>query len=98
MILWIWLILALMFVYFAYAYWRYSASPLRSFVPRRRMDEEVEIQLSDVEEIERELEEFKGYLNSMNRTIQSRFRVASILLLIAAGAAILGIMNFVGTI
>lgn len=94
MILWIWLILALMFVYFAYSYWRYSASPLRAFVPRRRMDEEVEIQLSDVDEIERELEEFKGYLNSMNRTIQTRFRIASILLLIAAGSAIMGIINF----
>jgi hypothetical protein len=94
MILWIWLILALMFVYFAYSYWRYSASPLRTFVPRRRMDEEVEVQLSDLEEIERELEEFKGYLKSMNRNLQNRFRVASILLLIAAGSAIMGMIYF----
>lgn len=94
MILWIWLLLALIFVYFAFAYWRYSSSPLRTFVSRRRGEENSEIEISDVDEIERELEEFKGYLESMNRSIQLRFRVGSIGFLIAAGSAILGIMVY----
>ena len=94
MVLWIWLLLALIFVYFAFAYWRYSSSPLRTFVSRRRVDEHAEIEISDVDEIERELEEFKGYLASMNRSIQLRFRVGSVGFLIAAGAAILGIIVY----
>jgi hypothetical protein len=94
MVLWIWLLLALIFTYFAYAYWRYSSAPLRTFVSRRRLDQDSEIEISDVDEIERELEEFKGYLESMNRSIQSRFRVGAIGFLIAAGSAILGIIVY----
>jgi hypothetical protein len=45
-----------------------------------------------VDEIERELQEFKGYLESMNRSIQMRFRVGAIGFLVAAGSAILGII------
>ena len=94
MVLWIWLLMALIFVYYAFAYWRYSSSPLRTFVSRRRVDEDSEIEISDVDEIERELEEFKGYLESMNRSIQLRFRVGSVGFLIAAGSAILGIIVY----
>ena len=94
MVLWIWLLLAIIFVYYAFAYWRYSSSPLRTFVSRRRVDEDSAIDISDVDEIERELEEFKGYLESMNRSIQLRFRLGSIGFLIAAGSAILGIIVF----
>ena len=94
MILWIWLLLALIFIYFAFAYWRYSSSPLRTFISRRRVDQDSEIEISDLEEIERELEEFKGYLKSMNRSIQLRFRVGAIAFLIAAGSAILGIIYY----
>jgi hypothetical protein len=94
MILWIWLLLALIFIYFAFAYWRYSSSPLRTFISRRRVDQDSEIEISDLEEIERELKEFKGYLESMNRSIQLRFRVGAIAFLIAAGSAILGIIYY----
>ncbi|MEE9508770.1 MAG: hypothetical protein V3V44_05710 [Anaerolineales bacterium] len=94
MILWIWLLLALIFIYFAFAYWRYSSSPLRTFISRRRVDQDSEIEISDLEEIERELKEFKGYLKSMNRSIQLRFRVGAIAFLIAAGSAILGIIYY----
>lgn len=94
MILWIWLLLALIFIYFAFAYWRYSSSPLRTFISRRRVDQDSEIEISDLEEIERELTEFKGYLKSMNRSIQLRFRVGAIAFLIAAGSAILGIIYY----
>lgn len=94
MILWIWLLLALIFIYFAFAYWRYSSSPLRTFISRRRVDQDSEIEISDLEEIERELKEFKGYLKSMNQSIQLRFRVGAIAFLIAAGSAILGIIYY----
>lgn len=94
MVLWIWLLLALIFLYFAFVYWRYSSAPLRTFVSRRRLEIDSEIEISDVDEIERELQEFKGYLDSMNRSIQLRFRVGAIGFLIAAGSAILGIIIY----
>ncbi len=94
MILWIWLLLALIFIYFAFAYWRYSSAPLRTFISRRRVDQDSEIEISDLDEIERELKEFKGYLRSMNRSIQLRFRVGAIAFLIAAGSAILAIIYY----
>ncbi len=71
MILWIWLLLALIFIYFAFAYWRYSTAPLRTFISRRRPELESEEVVPEIEGMERELQEFKGYLESMNRSIQN---------------------------
>jgi len=92
MISWIWLLLTLIFIYFAYAYWRYSSAPLRTFISRRRPELESEEIVPEIEGMERELQEFKGYLESMNRSIQMRFRIGAIGFLIAAGSTILGII------
>lgn len=94
MILWIWLLLTLIFIYFAFAYWRYSSAPLRTFVSRRSAGLESEEVAPEIDGMERELQEFKGYLESMNRSIQFRFRVGAIGFLIAAGSAILGIIYY----
>jgi hypothetical protein len=92
MISWIWLLLTLVFIYFAYAYWRYSSAPLRTFVSRKRPELDSEEVVPEIDGLERELQEFKGYLESMNRSIQMRFRIGAIGFLIAAGSTILGII------
>jgi hypothetical protein len=71
-----WIFLAAIFFYFAYIYWRYSVSPIRPFVFRKRGEggEVIETDPEPPAELSRDLQGFLDSVNSMNKI---RYRVAA---------------------
>lgn len=85
-----WLFLAVIFVYLAVLFWIYSRSPIRPFMFRSaRQTEEGKALEAQVDQIPEEIKkDMEGFVRSVNRTIQTRFRIGAISLLMATGMAI----------
>lgn len=83
-------ILVVLFLYFAFIMWRYSATTFRDFVPRYR--EELFAAKDDPEKItevvDKLLNDIGGYMTSMNNTNRARYRIAAIGMLAAALAVL----------
>ena len=89
-----WILASLIFLIFMFLFWRFGNDPLRSFSIRQRFEED---ELDDDAKKFREifLNEFDGYLASVNARNRYRYWVAagaffaafliSLLLLVAAG-------------
>jgi hypothetical protein len=93
----VWIVAALLFLYFAFVFWRYSNMPLRSFRPRPPEDAgEGEAEPAAEGEPEKDLpegfmEDWEGYLRAINETNKTRFRVAALAFLLAAVTALAGL-------
>ena len=84
-----WLFMAVIFFYFAILFWIYSRSGLRPFIfggAQKPGDQGSESVLSAVpEDLQKEVESFR---RSINLTIQTRFRIGAIGMVIAGGLAV----------
>ena len=91
-----WITLAVVFFYFTFVYWRYSNSPMRSFIFRdieeTQPDEGSESELSQLSDEFRR--DFKGFLTSINKTNKVRYRVAAAGFLIAGINALANLFLF----
>ena len=91
-----WITLAVVFFYFTFVYWRYSNSPMRSFIFRdieeTQPDEGSESELSQLSDEFRR--DFKGFLPSINKTNKVRYRVAAAGFLIAGINALANLFLF----
>jgi hypothetical protein len=74
-----WLIVAIIFFYFAFVFWRFSNEPIRYFKFRRRSEaKEDEKGDSEVELLPEDfLHDFEGYLEAINRLNKVRFRLSA---------------------
>ena len=92
--LWItWITLTVVFFYFAFVYWRYSTSPMRSFI-FRNIEEAQQVEGGESvlpEEFRRDLE---GFLASIDKTNKTRYRVAAAGFLIAGINALANLFLF----
>ncbi len=85
----IWLVMAVVFFYFAILFWIYSRSGLRPFLfdtPAEGQEEATE-NLRDAipEDIRKEVESFR---RTINITMQTRFRIGAISMVLAGGLAV----------
>jgi hypothetical protein len=89
----IWLIMAVVFFYFAILFWIYSRSGLRPFLYGTTADsqEDADDNLSDAipEDLRKEMESFR---RSINTTMQTRFRIGAISMALAGGCAIISML------
>ena len=91
-----WITLTVVFFYFAFVYWRYSTTPIRSFI-FRNIEETQQVEGSESEtsqlsdEFRRDVE---GFLASVNKTNKIRYRVAAAGFLIAGINALANILLF----
>lgn len=85
-----WLFMAVIFIYFAVLSWIYSKSPIRPFVYRgKRQTEEGELLDDQAELVPEEVKkDLEGFVKSVNTSMQTRYRIGAISMLIAAGLAI----------
>jgi hypothetical protein len=85
----IWLIMAVVFFYFAILFWVYSRSGLRPFIfgttaeTQEGSGENIMDQIP--EDLQKEVESFR---RTINLTMQTRFRIGAISLALAGGLAI----------
>jgi hypothetical protein len=81
----VWLPLTVIFLYFSLIFWRYSRTPIRPFIFRKRADRrqsEVDAVLS--EPLSDDLmQDIEGFVRSVNDTNRVRYRVAALGFLIA---------------
>jgi hypothetical protein len=81
----VWLPLTVIFLYFSLIFWRYSRTPIRPFIFRKRADQrqsEVDAVLS--EPLSDDLmQDIEGFVKSVNDTNRIRYRVAALGFLIA---------------
>jgi hypothetical protein len=85
-----WLFMAVIFVYLAILFWIYSRSPVRPFIFRgARKSDEGELLEAQIEQVPDEIvKDMEGFVRSVNRTMQTRFRIGAISFFIATGIAI----------
>lgn len=85
-----WLFMAVIFIYLAVLFWIYARSPVRPFIFRgARQSDEGELLEAQVDQIPEEIvKDMDGFVRSVNRTVQTRFRIGAISLFIATGMAI----------
>jgi hypothetical protein len=89
-----WLIVAVIFFYFAFVFWRFSNEPIRPFRLRPQGEEE-EGETSDPKQEKYAAEflhDFEGYLASINRMNKVRYRLSTGGFLIAAFTAIVAMV------
>lgn len=74
-----WLIAALIFFYFSLIFWRFGNEPIRTFtIHQRSGKEEAQAGESENEELTSKfLDEFEGYLKSINDRNKFRYRLAA---------------------
>ena len=85
-----WLIATLIFFSFSFIFWRFGNGSIRSFTFRERSGVEVQADVSEVDESTSEfLQEFEGYLESINKRNRFRYRIAAGGFLIAGLTALL---------
>jgi hypothetical protein len=89
----IWLIMAVVFFYFAILFWVYSRSGLRPFLfgTTASSQEGSNENLMDAipEDLQKEMESFR---RSINLTMQTRFRIGAIGMVLAGGLAIVSML------
>jgi hypothetical protein len=89
----IWLVMAVVFFYFAILFWVYSKSGLRPFIfgTTAKTQEDANVDLMDAipEDLRKEVESFR---RSINLTMQTRFRIGAISLALAGGLAIVSML------
>ena len=96
MVYFVWLPLTVIFLYFSIIFWRYSRTPIRPFIFRKR----AEAPQSEVEGITPETlsddlaEDIDGFVKSVNDTNRIRYRVAALGFLIAGVNALVTIFFF----
>ena len=96
MVYFVWLPLTVIFFYFTLIFWRYSRTPIRPFIFRKRG----EAQQSEAEGITPEslsddlAEDIDGFVKSVNDTNRIRYRVAALGFLIAGVNALVTIFFF----
>ncbi|KPK94562.1 MAG: hypothetical protein AMJ88_03490 [Anaerolineae bacterium SM23_ 63] len=89
----VWLPLTVIFFYFSLIFWRYSRTPIRPFIFRKRS----ETRQSEVEGITTEplsdalAQDIDGFVKSVNDTNRIRYRVAALGFLIAGVNALVTI-------
>jgi len=85
----IWLVMAVVFFYFAILFWIYSRSGLRPFLfgTTAKSQEDANENLMDAipEDLRKEVESFR---RTINTTMQTRFRIGAISLALAGGLAV----------
>lgn len=85
----IWLIMAVVFFYFAILFWVYSRSGLRPFIfgTTAQTQEDANANLMDAipDDLRKEVESFR---RTINLTMQTRFRIGAISMALAGGLAI----------
>ena len=85
----VWLIMAVVFFYFAILFWVYSRSGLRPFIfgTTAQTQEETSQSMMDAipEDLQKEIESFR---KSINLTMQTRFQIGAIGMALAGGLAI----------
>jgi hypothetical protein len=92
----VWLPLTVIFFYFSLIFWRYSRTPIRPFIFRKR----AEALQSEAEDITDEslsddiAEDIDGFVKSVNDTNRIRYRVAALGFLIAGVNALVTIFFF----
>jgi hypothetical protein len=86
-----WLIAALIFFSFSFVFWHFGNDSLRSYVNRQQsevMDTDVGV-LEDNPTTSEFLQEFEGYIESINKRNRFRYRIAAGGFVIAGLAALL---------
>jgi hypothetical protein len=89
----VWILIALAFFYFGLIFWGYSRMAIRPFRIRQREggEEKTDIDL-DKEPLTNEiLQDFTGYLDSINTANKTRYRIGALGFFIAGLTAILSI-------
>jgi len=91
-----WITLTVVFFYFSFVYWRYSTSPMRSFIYRSIGEpQEVDGSESELSQFSDEFRgDFEGFLASINKTNKVRYRVAAAGFLIAGINALANLFLF----
>ena len=91
-----WITLTVVFFYFAFVYWQYSTSPMRSFIFRNIEETQpVEDSESELSQLSDEFRgDFEGFLASINKTNKVRYRVAAAGFLIAGINALANLFLF----
>ena len=72
-----WLLAALIFLVFSIIFFSFGRDPIRSFAVRKRFDDEEEAELPGQKRIDAFLEDFDGYLESINARNRFRYYIAS---------------------
>lgn len=91
-----WITLTAVFFYFSFVYWRYSTSPMRSFIFRNIEETQpVEGSESELSQLSDEFRgDLEGFLDSINKTNKVRYRVAAAGFLIAGINALANLFLF----
>ena len=89
----VWLPLTVIFFYFALIFWRYSRTPIRPFIFRKRAElRQSEAEGITVEQLSDGLaQDIDGFVKSVNDTNRIRYRVAALGFLIAGVNALVSI-------
>jgi hypothetical protein len=89
----VWLLIAFAFFYFAFIFWQYSNTPLRSFTVRIKGEEgenvtpneEKAALINDIQE------DIQGYIQAANEVMTTRYRIGAMGFIIAGLTAIVSI-------
>ncbi|UCF61056.1 MAG: hypothetical protein JSV37_15070 [Anaerolineaceae bacterium] len=89
----VWLPLTVIFFYFSFIFWRYSRTPIRPFIFRKRGEaRQIEVEGGASESLSDDLaQDIDGFVKSVNDTNRIRYRVAALGFLIAAVNALVTI-------
>jgi hypothetical protein len=81
----VWLPLTVIFFYFSLIFWRYSRTPIRPFIFRKRAEaRQTEAEAAPSEPLSDDLtQDIEGFVKSVNDTNRIRYRVAALGFLIA---------------
>lgn len=81
----VWLPLTIIFFYFSLIFWRYSRTPIRPFIFRKREEErQSEAEGNTSEPLSDDLaQDIDGFVKSVNDTNRIRYRIAALGFLIA---------------
>jgi hypothetical protein len=96
MVYFVWLPLTVIFFYFSLIFWRYSRTPIRPFIFRKRAeDRQIEAEGITSESLSDDLaQDIDGFVKSVNDTNRIRYRVAALGFLIAGVNALVTIFFF----
>lgn len=89
----VWLPLTVIFFYFSLIFWRYSRTPIRPFIFRKRGEaRQIEVEGAASESLSVDIaQDIDGFVKSVNDTNRIRYRVAALGFLIAAVNALVTI-------
>jgi hypothetical protein len=86
----VWLPLTVIFFYFSLIFWRYSRTPIRPFIFRKRAEaQQIEVEGTTSEPLSDAFaQDIDGFVKSVNDTNRIRYRVAALGFLIAGANAL----------